>query len=77
MFFNKENIYAKIIFTVYPFSIVISTGPIGASRFKYPIFPIMTYAMIFNVNSLYLRMKKKGDLEAVGEIVEIKGEKDR
>lgn len=58
LFFSDDSQYAKIACAIYIFSIMIASSAIGASRFRYPIFPIMIYAMAFNFNAFILKREQ-------------------
>ena len=56
LFKGNESLYVKILLGVIVFGIMFATGPIGASRFRHPVFPLMLYALVSSAE----RTKKAG-----------------
>jgi len=56
IFFGKDCLYTRISVALFVFGIAFATGPIGASRFRHPVFPLILYAAVSNAEAT---MKKK------------------
>jgi len=57
VFEKKLDVMLKVLLVLLVITIAFATGPLGASRFKVPLFPIILFTLPFFVNFLILKFR--------------------
>ncbi|MGE3063623.1 MAG: hypothetical protein AB7T10_08330 [bacterium] len=69
IFIGTDDVRVRIILGISVFAIMAATGPIGASRFRHPVFPLMLYALNYNLHFISSKIKSSDNRNLQNKIV--------